>query len=706
MDFSLNVEANAATIRDYLNAVINPLELHRVDSKKALELYRSRRDDRRFTDEFVVCIDEDHVILIGQSPRRISEIQPEAFFFFWNNNLYPLYTLTVWWRSAGQQNPVSLIAYSKIDSTETDALFKKPTTIILLRERQCISALDINIASVAPEKWQKCFLWPPYEFVGDETAAKVWVHYNIRKHDPNTSPEEGFEYSWARRLHVKAREAIEFFRDPKNPAALLYAEFEDIFWRRHHDVWSTAKFISADLKDAPIHCDFILAILQCAWFSSLGTDCGKQLWSIESDGSTKEVRFEAKEFGSRAHLFWERMPFEYPYFYEQFFGGSSFPIDIEQFVSTAPIYEGDIKRGREFINDLLAEAISSKQWTIPFGAYVQIQFGQIKAVKLFEIGSDIACVFVNNEGEFFSVWINPRSDDLQLTQSSEIANAAGRLVRQKRLAKHIKADDPEWRFYSEEYLPRFRLGIHLLLAAIIRDFWVVENRERVFGRSFPNTKIPRLNGDRRKQRIVYLPRVRYVGDLEKRGEELNLAARKAHFVVGHLRKALHATEEQIQLARRYGIVVPEGFTFVRPHRRGDEAQERIYRSRSALQCIQALESTSEAGQPDTWFHYELNVKNWLANNGFEIQRLAANRRGDGGVDIQAQKENENLLVQCKYWLREKIGPSVIREMLGTLQTFPAGSRGVIVTCSELTEGARRLAIENGIRLSREPISMV
>jgi HJR/Mrr/RecB family endonuclease len=110
-----------------------------------------------------------------------------------------------------------------------------------------------------------------------------------------------------------------------------------------------------------------------------------------------------------------------------------------------------------------------------------------------------------------------------------------------------------------------------------------------------------------------------------------------------------------------------------------------------------LESTSDVGKPDTWFHYELNVKNWLANNGFEIQRLAANKRGDGGVDIQAQKGNENLLVQCKYWLREKIGPSVIREMLGTLQTFPAGSRGVIVTCSELTEGARQLAIENGIQ---------
>jgi hypothetical protein len=36
-------------------------------------------------------------------------------------------------------------------------------------------------------------------------------------------------------------------------------------------------------------------------------------------------------------------------------------------------------------------------------------------------------------------------------------------------------------------------------------------------------------------------------------------------------------------------------------------------------------------------------------------------------------------------------------MLGTLQTFPEGARGVIVTSTELTEGARIKAMGNGIQ---------
>jgi len=36
-------------------------------------------------------------------------------------------------------------------------------------------------------------------------------------------------------------------------------------------------------------------------------------------------------------------------------------------------------------------------------------------------------------------------------------------------------------------------------------------------------------------------------------------------------------------------------------------------------------------------------------------------------------------------------------MLGTLQTFPQGAKGVIVTSSELTPAAKELAIEHGIQ---------
>jgi len=256
---------------------------------------------------------------------------------------------------------------------------------------------------------------------------------------------------------------------------------------------------------------------------------------------------------------------------------------------------------------------------------------------------------------------------------------------------------PEGNELTEEFIERFELGIKILLALIIRDFWVVEERERVFGVSMEVRKSPRLRGDRGRPRMVYLPRIRYVDSCKDQADGLNLKARAPHFVVGHLRKALQASEQQIILARRHGIIVPEGFTFVRPYRRGDVAQQRIYRSRSALQCLGALKPVAASGARDSWFTFELKVREWLATNDFQVEHLAASRNGDGGVDIQDSKGNERLLVQCKYWHAQNVGPNVVREMLGSLQTFPLGSRGVVVTSSELTAAAKHLAIEHGVQ---------
>jgi HJR/Mrr/RecB family endonuclease len=168
---------------------------------------------------------------------------------------------------------------------------------------------------------------------------------------------------------------------------------------------------------------------------------------------------------------------------------------------------------------------------------------------------------------------------------------------------------------------------------------------------------------------------------------------------GHLRKAVHASEPQLFLAQRFRIVVPEGFTFVRGHRRGQAAAEIAYRSVSALRCIKALgPSSPQAGQKDDWFTFEINVRNWLEKNGYEVEHIAGNKHGDGGVDIQARHDEELLLVQCKYWSSDRpIQPNIIRELLGSLSTFPSGALGVIVTSSRLTTGARDLCAQHGLQ---------
>ena len=53
------------------------------------------------------------------------------------------------------------------------------------------------------------------------------------------------------------------------------------------------------------------------------------------------------------------------------------------------------------------------------------------------------------------------------------------------------------------------------------------------------------------------------------------------------------------------------------------------------------------------------------------------------------------MIQCKYW-KDPVGTGVVREMLGSLITYPEGSRGVIITSSELTIPAKELALEHKI----------
>ncbi|MDD1652861.1 MAG: restriction endonuclease [Methanomicrobiales archaeon] len=208
-------------------------------------------------------------------------------------------------------------------------------------------------------------------------------------------------------------------------------------------------------------------------------------------------------------------------------------------------------------------------------------------------------------------------------------------------------------------------GVSLLLAAIIRDFWVVEERESAFlGRQVhkPRTGSKPADAD---IRTVYLPRVRYINrpDIERCATELAHHERRAHWVSAHLRLAEHASEQQYLLAEHYGFHIPSGYTFVRQHERGGKKREVIYRSRSALNLLYTLST----------------------------DQLAGSRRSD--FDLV------NWVIQCKcYAPTHKVNPSKIREMKGVLSDYPHGTRGMIVTTSSFTSGALEEAKAAEIRL--------
>jgi len=380
--------------------------------------------------------------------------------------------------------------------------------------------------------------------------------------------------------------------------------------------------------------------------------------------------------------YYETISFEMPWYFRETIGSGNIQVEKSVFKANFPSFCGDLADAKQAITDHLNEAVGLKQFVIPFGGFFSLD-GAVSGVKLFEIGQDVFCVFTFNNGRYIRFTISPSEKNIMCPPDyCSVGFEAGNQMYLRNKIDEI--DDPQL------------IALLFLVSAIIRDAWVMEVRESVFGQGVQRRKVSPLLGDRRKPIIVYLPRIKYITNGDRVSEaraELNYVKRRQHFVGWHFRNAVKASPQQFLLAQKIGVYIPEGKTFVRGHQRGQLAAERIYRSRSALQCLRSLEGVG-LGR-DGWFNFEKCVKQWLEGHNFKVDHVSASRNGDGGIDIQASKGSENLLIQCKYW-KNPVGLNVVREMMGSLITFPAGSRGVIVTSSELTIPAKELAIDHNI----------
>jgi restriction endonuclease Mrr len=104
-----------------------------------------------------------------------------------------------------------------------------------------------------------------------------------------------------------------------------------------------------------------------------------------------------------------------------------------------------------------------------------------------------------------------------------------------------------------------------------------------------------------------------------------------------------------------------------------------------------------------WFQFEREVMALMKNEWFEVHHVAASRSGDKGIDVYASKghdlEQINWVIQCKcHSPHRHVGPEKVRELLGVLFTMPPGTRGMLITTSAFSSGARELALDHNIRL--------
>lgn len=129
------------------------------------------------------------------------------------------------------------------------------------------------------------------------------------------------------------------------------------------------------------------------------------------------------------------------------------------------------------------------------------------------------------------------------------------------------------------------------------------------------------------------------------------------------------------------LFIPAPFSYLRRLRK-----RKLLDSQNGAESIRSL----------SWREFEELLAEAYRRKGFSVTENS--RLGpDGGIDVRLYKDGRTHLVQCKHWKSQKVGISVVREMLGLI-TAENAHRGLVVTSGGFTEEALRFAQSQPIDL--------
>lgn len=546
--------------------------------------------------------------------------------------------------------------------------------------------------------------------------ACKWGTIEALKHTTSSlTPEDKLSIGWVRRLALAVRllqsaierastmplahpehqppASISAFVELINSPELSIASLIDFITAKHRegrdsfrDLLAAQVEYQAFCHQATGHTHCMLDQLTVELYCLLPdiTDQGRRVaWISLHDHSVNHLSLRPAEFPSAFDPsdYWRRLSTTLPYALGELISADESPVDL---TLDSPLWRSfavcESAAETEATADILIEeAIASRKWSIPNGAIFELSVGPFSHFETYEIKDDICFIGRTRRSEFALIFLG---------------------LRDRRL--HFKALDSA---RSEEHPDEIRATLKLLFAALVRDFWVVEHREQVFASRTARSPM-RNRGPNPGPITVYIPRIKYSGNanLERCESQLAQTSRRAHYVDAHLRRAAHASEHQLILAQRHGFDIPEGYTFVRPHERGHDSRDIVYRSRSALQSLHdATNDWSKRAEVPEWFTFERDVLQLLDHFGLVVEHLAASSEGDLGVDVYATHKNERQggpwLIHCKaYAPKDKVRPAVLRRLIAAQSRYPSGTRGMVITTSMFTSACRPLAAEHGIRL--------
>jgi hypothetical protein len=154
---------------------------------------------------------------------------------------------------------------------------------------------------------------------------------------------------------------------------------------------------------------------------------------------------------------------------------------------------------------------------------------------------------------------------------------------------------------------------------------------------------------------------------------------------------------------QFGLPVPTGYTFVQPHWRGEgAARPTVYRSRSALACLHALQpqSAPKAGLRGLGFLEQ--VRDDLERHGHQVLSVT-NYFGpnDCGVDVRTLRRGIEWTIRVKEKPPDaKVQELEVKAFADALPSDRVRVDGMLVTNTGYTKAAEDLARKLGIHALR------
>ena len=98
----------------------------------------------------------------------------------------------------------------------------------------------------------------------------------------------------------------------------------------------------------------------------------------------------------------------------------------------------------------------------------------------------------------------------------------------------------------------------------------------------------------------------------------------------------------------------------------------------------------------SWQDFELLVTETFKRDGYKVKE-AGGAQADGGIDLEAYRGGQKIIVQCKHWKKTSVGVNIVREMFG-VGIHEQASVVYIVTCGYFTKDAKEFAKGKAMRL--------